>query len=133
MKNKALFWAIGLLGLAWNGIGLLNFIMQQNPANLEQMPELFRTIVATRPLWATIAFGLAVASGALGSILLLLRHKLSVPVFACSLIAMVAHMFSYAGMMNAGVHFGAGDIALIVVAPVAVAVGLLWWGRRVVG
>jgi hypothetical protein len=78
MKNKALFWAIGLLGLAWNGIGLLNFIMQQNPANLEQMPELFRTIVATRPLWATIAFGLAVASGALGSILLLLRHKLSV-------------------------------------------------------
>jgi hypothetical protein len=132
MKNKLLFWAVGLLGLAWNAMGLMNFIMQQNPANLEQMPELFRTIVATRPLWATIAFGGAVASGAVGCILLLLRHKLAVPVFAISLIAMVAHMFSYAGMMNAGVQFGAGDIALIVVAPVAVAVGLLWWARRVV-
>jgi hypothetical protein len=132
LKNKLLFWAVGLLGLAWNAMGLMNFAMQQNPDNLAQMPELFRTIVAARPLWATIAFGLAVVSGALGCMLLLLRHKLSVPVFAISLIAMVAHMLSYAGMMNAGVHFSAGDIGLIVVAPVAVAVGLLWWGRRVV-
>jgi hypothetical protein len=124
------FWAIGLLGLVWNAMGMLNLAMQMNPANLATMPELFRAIVETRPLWATLAFGFAVVSGALGCILLLMHRSSAKPVFVASLVAMVAHMFSYLGLSNPNVHFGVGDIILIVVMPIAVAVFLLWYAMQ---
>jgi hypothetical protein len=111
-------------------MGLLNLGMQMNPANVTQMPELFKAIIESRPLWATAAFAIAVGGGTLGCVLLLLRKKLAVPVFAVSLAAMIAHLFSYLNISNPNVNFGASDIALVVVAPVAVAVGLLWWARR---
>jgi hypothetical protein len=128
MKNKILFWAIGIFGLAWNGMGILNFIMQQNPVNMAQMPPLFQAIVEARPLWATVAFGIAVAGGGFGCVFLLLRQKIAIQIFLISLIAMIAHMFSY---LSVKASFGFGDIMLIGIAPFLVSIGLWWWSRRV--
>jgi hypothetical protein len=124
------FWAIGVLGLVWNVMGVANLAMQMNPANLENMPELHQAIAQSRPDWATAAFAIAVVGGALGCGLLLLRRKLALPLFVVSLLAMVAHMFSYAALANPNVVFGWGDIALIVVMPIAVAAFLIRYAMR---
>ncbi len=60
MQRNLVFWAVGIFGILWSGMGLLDLGMQQHPANLAQMPPLFQAIVAARPMWAKIAFGLAV-------------------------------------------------------------------------
>lgn len=83
------FWIIAGLGLAWNMMGCLNFITQMNAEAVEKMPELYRLIIQSRPLWATLAFGFAVFGGALGSILLLLRRRGAVYALLASMICIV--------------------------------------------
>lgn len=81
------YWIVAGLGLLWHLGGCLNYIMQTNPDNVVQMPELYQLIIQTRPAWATAAFALAVFGGAVGCILLLLRKKVAVPVLILSLAA----------------------------------------------
>lgn len=84
------FWIVIGLGLLWNLGGCLNYIMQTNPDNVEEMPELYQLIINTRPAWATAAFALAVFGGAVGCILLLLRRGVAVSVLIISLIGTLA-------------------------------------------
>lgn len=84
------FWIVGGLGLLWHLGGCLNYIMQTNPDNVAQMPELYQLIINTRPSWATVAFALAVFGGAVGCILLLLRRRVAVSVLVVSLIGTLA-------------------------------------------
>lgn len=86
------FWIIAGLGVVWNLMGCLNFITQMNAEAVAQMPELYQLIIATRPLWATLAFAVAVFGGAVGCILLLLRARMAAPVLLVSLIAVVLTM-----------------------------------------
>ncbi|WP_415402309.1 hypothetical protein [Tateyamaria sp. SN3-11] len=86
------FWIIAGLGVVWNLMGCLNFITQMNAEAVAQMPELYQLIIATRPLWATLAFAVAVFGGAVGCILLLLRARMAAPVLLVSLIAIVLTM-----------------------------------------
>ena len=61
------FWIIAGLGLVWNLMGCLNFITQMNADAVAKMPELYQLIISSRPLWATLAFGLAVFAGPWGA------------------------------------------------------------------
>ncbi|WP_299375537.1 hypothetical protein [uncultured Tateyamaria sp.] len=81
------FWIIAGLGLVWNLMGCLNFITQMNTDAVAQMPELYQLIIASRPFWATLAFGLAVFGGAVGCILLLLRRRVATSALLVSLLA----------------------------------------------
>jgi len=67
------FWVICIVALIWNVMGSINFIMQTNPEMLANYPETAQSLIASRPLWATIAFAIAVFGGALAEILLLLK------------------------------------------------------------
>ena len=88
------FWAIGTIALLWNVMGIMNLLWQMNSENLAAMPELHRAIAESRPSWATAAFALAVFSGAVGCLLLLLRKRAASPVFIASFVGMIVHMFS---------------------------------------
>ncbi|WP_299554407.1 hypothetical protein [uncultured Tateyamaria sp.] len=81
------FWFVAGLGLVWNLMGCLNFITQMNAEAVAQMPELYQLIIEARPLWATLAFGLAVFGGAVGCILLLLRHRVATVALLVSLLS----------------------------------------------
>ncbi|MEO9572829.1 MAG: hypothetical protein ABJ263_07830 [Tateyamaria sp.] len=83
------FWIIAGLGLVWNLMGCLNFITQMNADAVAKMPELYQLIISSRPLWATLAFGLAVFGGAVGCILLLLRRDMARIALLVSLVAIV--------------------------------------------
>jgi len=48
---------------------------------VESMPKPFRSIVSSRPLWATFSFALSGIAGVLGALALLMRHRISGPLF----------------------------------------------------
>lgn len=88
-KPHFIHWIAATTGLLWNLGGCLNYIVQQNPANVAQMPELYQLIINTRPGWATAGFAVAVFAGAVGCILLLLRKRVAVQILALSLLGIV--------------------------------------------
>lgn len=129
-KSKLSFWIIGGLGLIWNLAGSLNFMMQMKADNLASMPEPFHTIIANRPGWATAAFGIGVIGGAIGCILLLLKRKEAIYVFMASLAGLAVHLLPYISGANLPANFGIGNAVLVFVAPLLVAIILLWYSRR---
>lgn len=112
------FWIIAAVGLLWNLMGCLNYIMQANADAVAQMPELYQAIIAVRPAWATAAFAIAVFGGAVGCILLLLRRRVASAAFVVSLIAIAGH--SVFTLRVAGVT---PSLVLVVL----VGVALLWY------
>lgn len=80
------YWLAAGLGLLWHLGGCLNYIMQTDPAAVADMPEVYQTIIATRPAWGTAAFAFAVFGGAVGCILLLLRRRVAMSALAVSLL-----------------------------------------------
>lgn len=126
MDNKIhwSFWIIGGLALIWHLMGCANFLMQMNPQILENYPEPARELVAARPLWATIAFGVAVFGGALASLLLLLRKALALPVFVLALLgAIITNIHTLSVDASTGIWVGAGLTVLI-------GAFLVWYSRR---
>ena len=77
--------------LAWNLIGLLMFVLRvfMTPAQVAALPPLDRTVYEATPAWLIVVFGIAVATGVLGSIGLLLRQRWAVPCLAVSLLAVL--------------------------------------------
>lgn len=124
------FWAIGAVALIWNLMGVVNFFMQMNPDALAAMPESQRAIVASRPAWATGAFAIAVLSGSAGCLLLLLRRSAATYLFVVSLIAMIVHMIPYLGMSGSTIKFGAMEISMFILMPLAVAAFLIGYAKR---
>ncbi len=84
------FWIISAVALVWNLMGCLNYVMQTNPDNVAQMPEVYQVIINGRPVWATAAFAAAVFGGAVGCILLLLRRSVAVSALIMSLLGVLA-------------------------------------------
>jgi hypothetical protein len=122
------FWAAALLGLAWNVFGVVQFLAtaQGTIGSLmrsgltQQQAQLYLNL----PIWMTSSFAIGVFAGALGSILLLLRNKAAVTVFAISL---AAYVMLYIGDITQGVFavFGAKQV-IILTTVVLIATALLW-------
>lgn len=121
------FWLIGVLALIWNGLGVANYFAQMNPEMLEMYRESERAVVTGRPAWATAGFALAVFGGAVGSALLLFRQSVSFYAFIISFVGVVVAMVHSLGL---DIEFGPGEIAGIIVMPLAVAGFLAWYSVR---
>jgi len=120
------FWVIAAMALIWNAMGAVNWVTQIAAPDLEAMPEWWREVVASRPLWAVLAMAVAVFAGMLGAVLLLQRRQAAVLVFSVSLAGTV---------LAAGQAFGIGEpsprqLFEAVLMPVAVAAFLIWYARR---
>ena len=90
------FWVVSILLLLWNLTGVANFIMQLTVTEvaLQEMPEVDRNFIENYPVWAFVAFGIAVFGGVAGSIGLLLKKKIAKQLFIASLLGIVVQ-FSY--------------------------------------
>jgi hypothetical protein len=85
-------WIVGILALLWNAGGAYDYLMTQtrNEAYMSKFtPEQLEYFYGF-PAWVDSAWAIAVWGAVLGSVLLLLRRKLALPVFVVSLVAMVA-------------------------------------------
>lgn len=122
------FWLIAAIALVWNLLGSINFFAQMDPEILESYRASERAIVEGRPGWATAGFALAVFGGTLGSLVLLLRKAVAQYFFIASLLGVLVTMVHALG---SDIAFGAGEIAGIIVMPLAVAGFLVWYARLV--
>jgi hypothetical protein len=85
------FWVVGIVALLWNAMGAMDYLMTQtrNEEYMSNFTPQQLDFFYGLPLWVESAWAIAVWGGVLGSILLLLRKAITVPVFLVSLIAMV--------------------------------------------
>ena len=123
-------WIIGIITLLWNMMGAYDYLMTQtrSEAYMAQFEPAQLEYFFNFPTWLVFFWALAVWSSILGSILLLMRRRLAVPVFMVSLGSMVItaiYNFGFsAGMEMMGVT---GLVFTLVI--FCVALGLLLYSR----
>lgn len=88
---KSVAWA----ALVWNLLGVIAFIMQllMTPEMISKLPVDQQAAYSNTPLWATLAFAVAVFAGTLGCIFLLLKKAVARTCFTLSLIAILIQQF----------------------------------------
>lgn len=118
------FWVIGAAGLIFNILGCINFLSQMNAEAATSMPEIYRTIVESRPAWGTAAFALAVFGGLLGCLLLLFRKSVALYVFVASVVGAAAAQIPFFGMADFPTEAWIGWLSQVVVG-----VFLVWYSR----
>lgn len=117
VKPPVWFWVVTVIALLWNLFGVMNYLNQafNQVALLEAMDQAQREAFEGIPAWATAAFAIAVFSGTLASIGLLLRKKWAHPLFIISLIAAVAQFIHWLFISNAVEAFGPSTYGMPVV------------------
>jgi len=127
-KPPRWYWVVAILALLWMLFGVMAWCMDlmSDPASMAQMSEAQQQLYASRPQWLFVVYGVAIFSGLLGAIGLVLRKRWATPMFLLSLVAIVVQ-FGYT-------FFGLHAIELLGAAealpfPVVIfAIGLaLWW------
>ncbi|HPE83007.1 MAG: hypothetical protein KDC94_01020 [Aequorivita sp.] len=91
-KPNTAFWIIAVLALLWNIIGVYMWLYEyflMTDEIRDSLPPEQVEIMANAPNWNIYLYGLAVITGLLASLLLLIRKKLSVGLFMLSLIAVL--------------------------------------------
>lgn len=93
-KPSRAFWAISTIALIWNLIGVAMYLASVtiSPEALSAMTPEQRALYSDVPILITSSYAIAVFSGTLACVLLLLRKTLAVIVFAVSLIAIFLQM-----------------------------------------
>ena len=91
-KPNPLFWIASVVVLIWNISGVMAYLSQayMDEATFQNLPLEDQAYFMNVPAWVTAAFALAVFSGTLGSIALLMRKKVAYFIFIISLIAVLA-------------------------------------------
>ena len=100
-KPTNLFWLISTLALIWNLIGIFNYLTQAFMTDeiLASLPLDQQLMYQEVPAWVTAAFALAVFSGTLGALLMLLKKKIATTFFILSFIGIISQM-SYGLLIN---------------------------------
>ena len=122
---------ISYTAIAWNFLGLLAFIMQQLMTDemIKSLPQAEQSLYTNLPAWYTVAYGLAVIAGFLGSIFLLLRKKISVSLYLLSLIGVLAQTFYTFFMSNTFAVYGYSS-AILPLFVVILAIFLYAYSKR---
>lgn len=95
-KPPIWFWALAILLLLWEAVGVYACVMQLR-LGAESWPDAMdydRRLYLAMPVWYNWVYVVATFGGLLGAIALVLRRTIAVPLYIVSLIAIVA-MFGY--------------------------------------
>jgi hypothetical protein len=121
---------IAAVALLWNLMGCFFFGMElfAQEALMETMTEPQKAWARSIPGWIYFVYGVAVSTGVLGSIGLLLRKSWSTVMFAICLVAVIVQMV-YTMLIGGGLQ-AMGPSGLVMPAVVIViAATLLWFSR----
>ncbi len=129
-------WIVGGLAILWNGFGCFDYLMTRTrgAAYIESMmPTIdgaaMMAYIDSFPIWASFAWGLGVWAGLAGSILLILRHRLAVPVLLASLVGALIGI-GYQLANPAGIiEIAQGVNAIMPYIVIAIAIGLFVYAR----
>jgi len=101
-------------GLIWSLVGVAMWVMQvtMSPDTLAAMPHAQRAVYAATPAWINGVFGLAVSTGVLGCIGLLMRRGWAASVLLVSLMAVLVQRVGAYLTTPAWDASGAGGLVL---------------------
>lgn len=93
-KPPVWFWIVSVIALLWNAMGVKQYLDQayQTESWRSALTDEQFEMISNFPSWLTAAFAIAVFSGALGSLGLLLRKKWAYMLLVLSLIAVIVQM-----------------------------------------
>jgi hypothetical protein len=119
------FWIIAIVALLWNIMGGMIFLTEvfAQESMMETMTEPQKEWVRSTPTWIYIVFAIAVSTGLAGSVFLLLRKRLAVPLFVVGLVAVVIQM-AYTMLIAGGLQVMGPSGA--VMPAVVVTLALVW-------
>lgn len=85
------FWIIAVIALLWNLMGIFQFISAtfMLDAMVEALPEEQAVLYTGMPSWYFVVFGIATVTGLVASITMLMRKKITVPLFGISLLTVL--------------------------------------------
>lgn len=130
-KPSNLFWVISSIALVWNLMGVFNYLDQAFMTNkvLEVLPKEQQILYQDVPAWVTAAFAIAVFSGTLGSLLLLLKKKIATTFFTISFLGIMGQM-SYGLLIDQNSDsYGPMGIAMPIII-IAFGGYLIWYSRK---
>ena len=129
-------WAVGLVSLLWNLMGVMDFVMTQtrNEAYLKDFTQEQLDLFFSFPPWIVGTWALATMGSVVGSLLLLTASRYALPVLAVSFASMAVntvYMFTATRALElmgaAGVIFSA-IIFIIAALLVVYAYAIRRWG-----
>lgn len=114
MKLPASFWVISVIGLIWNLMGVMNFFGQtfMSDEAMAALPQEQQILLQGVPTWMTVVFAIAVLTGTLGCIALLLKKAWAQPLFLISLVVVVVQVSYNLFVVNIGSVFGTISIVV---------------------
>ena len=121
-------WVVGIVSLLWNCFGALDYTMTEthNAAYLAKVPAEVMAYVTSVPAWFVAFWAIGVWGAVVGSLMLLLRNRLAVPVFAASLLGLAVTQLYQRVIDPAPAAMGGGGAMVAVEVLIwAIAIGLL--------
>jgi len=130
-KPSSLFYIISSMALVWNLMGVFNFLGQALMSDevLASLPKDQQLIYQDVPVWVTAAFAIAVFSGTLGAVFLLLKKKIASTFFILSFIGIVTQM-SYGLLLDEKTD-NYGPLGLLMpLMIITVGAYLIWYSKK---
>ena len=123
----AWFRLLAFVGLAWNLIGVAMYLQKVGLFGdpLAGLTETERALAESVPAWVTAAFAIAVFSGLLGALALVMLRRVARPLLILSLIAVLAQCGWIVLLSDARAVHGLTGVAMPALL-VLIAVGLAW-------
>lgn len=131
IKPPTWFWAVSILALIWNLMGVMAYISQvtMSPETLQALPENERALYEAMPTWATSAFAVAVWFSFFGSLMLLGRKKIATIIFIIAYAGVLVQMAYSLFISNSIEVYGPGGMVM----PVMILIfglGLIVFSRK---
>jgi len=128
-KPTTIFWIISILALFWNIMGVVSYLGQAYMTDevLAALPQAEQDYYSNTPAWVTAAFAIAVFAGAFGSLALVLKKKLALPLLQLSLLAVIAQ-FAYNFFMQDYVEL-TGTRMILPIVVLVIAAFLVWFAK----
>ena len=130
-KPRSLFYVISSMALVWNLMGVFNYLGQvlMSDEVLASLPKDQQLLYQDVPAWVTAAFAVAVFSGTLGAVFLLLKKKIASTFFILSFIGIVTQM-SYGLLLDEKTD-NYGPLGLLMPLMI-IAIGgyLIWYSKK---
>ncbi len=103
-------WVVGIVGVLWNSFGCYDFAMSMIGGDVylrdAGMTDAQIAYFNAMPAWMIAVWAIGVWGALLGALLLLLRNKLALPVFAASLTAYALSLVYTYALSNGGAVMG---------------------------
>lgn len=132
IKPPKWYWVVSIIALLWMLVGVAAWTadLLTDEAALANMSEAQRQLYAARPQWLFAVYAVAIFSGLVGAIGLLLRKRWAIVALAVSLAAIVVQ-FGYTFLALDAIRLlGAAAALPFPVVIFAIGAFLLWFARR---